>query len=79
MRKAFRRLCSRNVWVICIYNPVTRKAVYIILPSFSFGALSAVYGWVRLSSLYTNSLRRLIAVAVTDYFDDFQFEGPAYL
>ena len=78
VRKAFRRLCARNAWVVCVYNPITRRAGFLIIPSFIFGALSAVYGWIRLASLYSNSARRLLAVATTDYFDDFQFGGPSY-
>lgn len=78
VRKAFRRLCARDVWVACVYNPVTRRAGFIIIPSFIFGALSAVYGWNRLSCLYTNAARRLLAVACTDYFDDYQIGSPRY-
>ena len=47
----------------------------IILPCFVFGCFSAVHGWNCYSHLLTHVGRRLAAVPVTGYFDDFQIYG----
>ena len=43
VRKAFRRLPARDPWVVCVYNPVFRKAVFIILLPPLYLAQSALY------------------------------------
>ena len=74
-KKTFRREPTRQVMVVCLYNPRTRRAEMIILPCFVFGCFSAVHGWNCYSHLLTHAGRRLAAVPVTGYFDDFQIYG----
>ena len=64
-KKAFRREPTRQVMVVCLYNPWTRRAKMIILPCFVFGCFSAVHGWNCYSHLLTHAGRRLAAVPVT--------------
>ena len=61
--------------VVCLYNPRTRLTVLSILPCFVFGRFSAVHGWNCYSHLLTHAGRRLAAVPVTGYSDDFQIYG----
>jgi hypothetical protein len=71
-RKAFRRLPTRKLMVVVVFNPITMRAEIILLPCFVFGCLSAVMGWNRYSHFASHISRRLLAVPVTEYFDDFQ-------
>ena len=74
-KKAFRREPTGQVIVVYLYNPWTRRAEMIILPCFVLGCFSAVHGWNCYSHLLTHAGRRLAAVPVTGYFDDFQIYG----
>jgi hypothetical protein len=77
-KKAFRRCPVANVMVVCVYNPVTRRSEFIVLPCFIFGCYSAVHGWNRYSHFATHCGRRLALVATTGYYDDFQIYGPPW-
>ena len=77
-KKAFRRCPVEHVMVVCVYNPVTRRAEFIILPCFIFGCYAAVHGWNRYSHLVTHCGRRLALAVTTGYYDDFQVYGPPW-
>ena len=77
-KKAFRRCPVQHVMVVCVYNPVTRRAEFIVLPCFIFGCYAAVHGWNRYSHFVTHSGRRLALAVVTGYYDDFQIYGPPW-
>ena len=77
-KKAFRREPTVRPMVVCVYNPHTRRAGFIVLPCFVFGCFSAVHGWNRYAHFATHVCRRLLAAVVTEYFDDFQFYGPPW-
>ena len=77
-KKAFRRCPVEHVMVVCVYNPVNRRAEFIILPCFIFGCYAAVHGWNRYSHFVTHCGRRLALVATTGYYDDFQIYGPPW-
>ena len=77
-KKAFRRCPVQHVMVVCVYNPATRRAEFIVLPCFVFGCYAAVHGWNRYSHLVTHCGRRLALAAVTGYYDDFQIYGPPW-
>ena len=64
--------------MVCLFNPFTLQAEFLILPSFVFGTLSAVHAWNRLSSCYTHVARRLLGIPSLGYFDDYPTGAPAY-
>eukprot|EP00310_Coccolithus_braarudii_P011596 CAMPEP_0183379174 /NCGR_PEP_ID=MMETSP0164_2-20130417/125291_1 /TAXON_ID=221442 /ORGANISM="Coccolithus pelagicus ssp braarudi, Strain PLY182g" /LENGTH=806 /DNA_ID=CAMNT_0025556753 /DNA_START=1 /DNA_END=2424 /DNA_ORIENTATION=+ len=77
-KKAFRRVPTAEVQVVCVLNPVLLRAELVMLPGFVFGCLSAVMAWNRYSHYATHVGRRALAVPVTAYFDDFQIYGPPW-
>ena len=77
-KKAFRRVPTAEVQVVCVFNPILLRAELVILPGFVFGCLSAVMAWNRYSHYATHVGRRALAVPVTAYYDDFQIYGPPW-
>ena len=77
-KKAFRRVPTAEVQVVCVFNPVLLRAELVMLPGFVFGCLSAVMAWNRYSHYTTHVGRRALAVPTTAYYDDFQIYGPPW-
>ena len=78
VKKAFRRLPVSEVFVVCLYNPVTSRMECILVPGFIFGCFAAVHGWNRYPAIVMQAARRLLACIAAMYFDDKQQLDPAF-
>ena len=77
VKKAFRRIpvtyCGLSA--IVVWDPYNRMAVTFLLPGFNFGTVSAVMAWNRAPAFICHAARRLLAVPVIAYYDDFGVGG----
>ena len=77
VKKAFRRVpvmhCGLSAFVV--WDPHRQVAAIFLLPGFNFGTVSAVMAWNRAPALICHVARRLLAVPVIGYYDDFGVGG----
>ena len=77
VKKAFRRIPVMYCGLSCVvlWDPYRRTAAIFLLPGFNFGTISAVMAWNRTPALISHVARRLLAVPVIGYYDDFGVGG----
>lgn len=78
VKKAYRRIPCARCWVVFFWNVRTRRVEAVIVPSFVFGAVSAVMAWNRFPAMMVHMSRRFLACTSGHFFDDLQRADPAY-
>ena len=79
VKKAFRRIpviwCGLSA--VILWDPRRRRSVGFLVPGFNFGTISAVMAWNRVPAHLCHVGRRLLAIPVVGYYDDFGVGGAA--
>jgi len=76
---AYRRaMCAMPQFtVVCVYNPKTGEAEFLTLYGLNFGLSSSPLSFNRFPRLITQLMRRVLAVPLTNFYDDFCTIDPA--
>ena len=80
LTKAYRQCitCQPQFAVVAVWNPTAKRVEFFIVKGFPFGLATAVLQFNRIPQCIVAACRRLLALCVCHYYDDYNLCEPRY-